>query len=204
MSLQQFLLLASAHFLALLSPGADFFLLLNHSLAHGRQAGYRTAVGIALANAVFIVAALLGVRCVQEHDVAYWAMYWAGGAYLAYLAWQLWHAAPMYSAPAQAASGHTRYFVRGVCSGLLNPKNALFYLTLLTVLTGQTASAFVRGAAGVWMFLVVLVWDCCVCWLVTQPKIFTVFQARQMRLNRCCAGVLAAIVGAMLWSAVLR
>lgn len=45
-----FLLVASTHFAALLSPGPDFFLLLRAGLTRGRLHAAGCAWGIALAN----------------------------------------------------------------------------------------------------------------------------------------------------------
>lgn len=202
MSWQQFLILASAHFLALLSPGPDFFLLLNHSLVHGRSAGYRTAWGIACANGVFIAAALGGVAWLQDSPRAYGLVYWGGCAYLAWLGWQFWRATPSSIQPDAASSAPARpaFFSRGFASGILNPKNAIFYLTLFTVLAGKDSTALGRGLAGAWMFVAVLAWDCLVSWLLTQARMLAVSSRQQARLNRASAWVLFGIVGAMAWT----
>jgi threonine/homoserine/homoserine lactone efflux protein len=55
--MQDFLWIAGAHFLALLSPGPDFFLVARSSLAHGWRGATGACIGIALANGVFIAAA---------------------------------------------------------------------------------------------------------------------------------------------------
>lgn len=204
MSWQQFLILASAHFLALLSPGPDFFILLNHSLLYGRGAGYRTALGIACANGIFIVAALCGVAWLQENPMAYGLMFWSGCAYLAWLGWQFWRAPSSPIRADAAPSNHDRpvFFVRGFASGIFNPKNAMFYLTLFAVLAGNESTALGRGLAGVWMFIAVLIWDCLVSWLFTQPRMLSAFSRQQTLLHRGSAWVLFGIVGGMVWSQV--
>ncbi|MBW6113036.1 LysE family translocator, partial [Pseudomonas aeruginosa] len=45
-----FVLVASTHFAALLSPGPDFFLLVRAALLRGRRQADGVAAGIALAN----------------------------------------------------------------------------------------------------------------------------------------------------------
>ena len=47
--------------------------------------------------------------------------------------------------------------VIGIASGLLNPKNALFYLSLAAALAGAPPLTLI--AYGAWMFTIVLVWD---------------------------------------------
>ncbi|MFX6330733.1 LysE family transporter, partial [Acinetobacter baumannii] len=56
----EFFLLAGAHLLALASPGPDFLLLLRGSLRHGRGYGLAAALGIALANGLYIALAIGG------------------------------------------------------------------------------------------------------------------------------------------------
>lgn len=203
---QQFLILAGAHFLALLSPGPDFFLLLNHSLAHGKWAGYRTAFGIACANGIFILAALFGVRWLQVNPLAYALMYWSGCAYLIWLGLQFWRARPSRIQVDAVPAGHDcpAFFMRGFASGILNPKNAMFYLTLFAVLAGKESTMLGRSLAGGWMFLAVLIWDCLVSWLFTRPRILAAFNRQQLLLHRGSAGVLFGIVGGMVWTMVAR
>jgi threonine/homoserine/homoserine lactone efflux protein len=185
----------------LLSPGPDFFLLLNHSLLHGPRAGYRTALGIACANGVFILAALTGLQWLEQNPLLFGLMYWSGCAYLAWLSWQCWRSPPHDIRTGTAAQCLTRpaFFTRGFVSGLLNPKNALFYLTLFTVLAGNNSTGAGRAMAGLWMLLVVWGWDCLVSWLFTRERILAAFGRRQHRLQQICAGVLFCIVLAMVW-----
>jgi len=49
-----FVVIAVTHFLALLSPGPDFFLLLTTLLRYSHRAAYRVAWGIALGNALIL------------------------------------------------------------------------------------------------------------------------------------------------------
>ena len=203
MSWQQFVVLAGAHFLALLSPGPDFFLLINHSLGYGRRAGYQTALGIACANGVFIIAALCGVTWLQRSPLTYALMYWSGCAYLAWLGMQFWRGAASSGsvsvAPAER-SDFPAFFGRGFASGILNPKNAMFYLTLFTVLAGKDTTMLGRGVAAAWMVAVVLVWDCSVSWLFTQPRTLAAFSRYHGLLHRAGAVVLVGIAAGLVVS----
>lgn len=201
MTWHHFLLLASAHFLALLSPVPDFFLLLNHTVAHGLRAGWLTALGIACANGVFIVAAVAGISWLQDYALAYWLVYAAGCAYLLWLGWQFWQAAnlPVTVVASRVGVSGSGFWWRGLLSGLLNPKNALFYLTLFTLLSGKDSSLWQRGAAGLWLFLVVLGWDALVCWALAQPTLLAAFKRQLGLLHRCSALLLWAVAAGMVW-----
>ena len=65
--LQSFLILALAHFLALISPGVDFFIIINTTIKNGKKTGIIVAFGIAIANLVYIVLALFGIIIIKEN-----------------------------------------------------------------------------------------------------------------------------------------
>ena len=52
--------LALAHFLALLSPGPDFFLIIGHAVRHRLRGSLFICLGIALGNALYTFAARAG------------------------------------------------------------------------------------------------------------------------------------------------
>lgn len=200
---QNFLLLAGAHFLALLSPGPDFFLLIHTALADGRRAALRVALGIACANGVFILAAIAGLGLLSEQPLAFALLHWAGCAYLVWLGWLFWLARPAVLEPV-ADPAHTglpalRHGLRGFLSGILNPKNALFYLSLFTVLAGPGSSPLARAGAGLWMFAVVLGWDCLIGWAFTRAQVRRRFEHRQTLLQRGSACVMWGAVTLMNW-----
>lgn len=204
MSWQHFLALAGAHFLALLSPGPDFLLLLNHTLCYGRKAGYATALGIACANGVFILCALVGMQWLLHSQTAFLLGYWIGCSYLAWVGWQFWRSARAAGDSWQTSerSPDHRFFLRGFLSGVLNPKNALFYLTLFTVLASKDCTSTGRALAGIWMFAVVLCWDCLLSYWLTQSSNMAFLKSRQQLLHRSSALLLWGLAGSLLGAGI--
>lgn len=165
--IQQFLLVAAAHFLALLSPGPDFFLVARLSMATGWKPATGACLGIALANGLFIVLAFGGVSVLRPDSSLFLVIQLSGCGYLLYLGWLFIRYAGASSLAAVDTQGDTRALNRatwwrglgmGLLSGLLNPKNALFYVSLASLVGTDTSSAW-KLAYGVWMFSVVLLWD---------------------------------------------
>ncbi|MFT4171985.1 MAG: LysE family translocator [Rhodocyclaceae bacterium] len=156
-----FLLVALAHFIALLSPGQDFLLLLRTSLCHGVRSGMRAAAGIALANALWIVAALTLIGSVQHIDALLDALRWVGGAILIHVGWHCLRA-PAAAPDAGALASPLGAFAAGFASGLSNPKNGLFYASLFALGISPTTSWLTKAAYGVWMTFAVFSWDCAV------------------------------------------
>ena len=72
--MQQFLIIALAHFLALLSPGPDFFLVARSSINSGWRLASGACLGIALANGAFIVMAFTGLSVLREGSLLFNAL----------------------------------------------------------------------------------------------------------------------------------
>ena len=84
-----FLLITSVHLLAAASPGPDFVLVSQQTLAKGRRTGLICSLGITLGLAIHITYSVLGLATVIAHSQPLLtAIKWLGGSYLIYLGWQ--------------------------------------------------------------------------------------------------------------------
>jgi len=206
-SWQQFLLVAGAHFLALLSPGPDFFLIVRGALLHGWRKAAAVCAGIAAANGVFIALAVGGFSALRPDGLLFHALQAAGCLYLAYLGALLLRHARSASMALRAAGRPgaaapppwPRRFAMGFASGILNPKNALFYASLFSLLAGQQASAGVQAAYGLWMCAAVLGWDLLVAACIGHPAVMACFGRYNAAIERCTGAVLLLIAAAGLW-----
>lgn len=154
--------LALAHALALASPGPDFMLVVSHGMRSRFFGSAFICLGIALGNGIYIVIAIAGWAGVSEHPVLYRVLEFGGAIYLAWLGKRLLKASgqpPPSPGTGSEPSGVIRQLLLGLGSALLNPKNMVFYLTLMTVLVNNNAFLRQRIAAGVWMVGLVLAWD---------------------------------------------
>src|SRR5699024_3482003 len=157
--MDQFLAVAAAHFLALLIPGVDFFLIARTSMSSGWRNASGVCLGIAAANGVFIAAAFSGVFLIS-YALLQNAIQLVGGGFLIVIVLSfLWSRTRIDAVriPRAHAATWMRTSGLGLASGLLNPKNALFYLRLASAI--GTASSVTLALYGTWMFSVVLVWD---------------------------------------------
>lgn len=83
--MQQFMIIALAHFLALLSPGPDFFLVARNAISSGWRIASGACLGIALANGAFIVIAFTGLSVLQQGSLLFSALQLVGASYLLYI-----------------------------------------------------------------------------------------------------------------------
>nr|WP_288499554.1 LysE family translocator [uncultured Pseudomonas sp.] len=201
--MQQFLIIAAAHFLALISPGPDFFLVARTSLAAGWRVASGACLGIAVANGAFIVAAFTGVSVLQPGSAPFITLQLVGCLYLLYLGMLfIRHAgSSVLQAPGEAAPASRASWLHaagmGFLSGILNPKNALFYVSLASMLDAQSSAGW-KAFYGVWMFAVVLGWDLLVALAIGNGRLLCNFQRALPLLERLSGLVLIALAVGML------
>lgn len=194
--------LALAHFLALLSPGPDFFLILGHAVRHRLRGSLCICLGIALGNALYICLAISGWSVMRQWPSLYRGMELAGAAYLAWLGLQLLRAgratARLTARQAAPLSPAGQLFT-GLGSALLNPKNAVFYLTLMTVIIGPAATLPQQVFAGAWMTLLVFAWDAGLAAAISLPGAQRALE-RRIPLVETLAGITLTAIA--LWLAL--
>lgn len=195
----EFYCIATAHFLALLSPGPDFFLILSRSLRRARPQ-YQLCCGIAVANGVHIILAVSGVGLLGS--LMTWMKY-LGGGYLIYLGVALLSTSRQEfiemkerAEGQQVPSGKSGFCV-GFYSALLNPKNPIFYLSLFSQLVDQATSLPTRSFYGMWMVGVVLLWNLLISAVLGSPKVHSRLSGFIYGAEKIC-GVLLASLGIFL------
>ncbi|MDC0610373.1 LysE family translocator [Vibrio sp.] len=199
-----FLTLALAHFVALLSPGQDFFLIVAHSVRNGLKGSRYICLGIASGNAFYIVVVLLCWQAINNHPELLNIIAGIGALYLIWLGWQLMKSC---NRERDSVTDNTtsifsagRQFVIGFGSALLNPKNALFYMSLMAVILGDDVSLQQQIFAGVWMSLVVLLWDLLIAFTVGYRGIQILFHRHLVMIERGAGLVLFTIGVSLLLS----
>jgi RhtB (resistance to homoserine/threonine) family protein len=135
--------------LAIVSPGPDFLMVTRQSLTHGRIAGIYCSLGIAAGISVHIGYCLLGLGLIIAQSLVLFSLIKVvSGIYLIYLGWHAIksaHATPT-SDPALAITGDLlnakhclnkqdkiKAFRQGFFTNLLNPKAALFFVSLFSI-----------------------------------------------------------------------
>ena len=118
----------------IVTPGPDTALTIRNTLAGGRAAGVRTALGVVCGQASWAVAASLGVAALLvASEPVFVALKLAGAAYLVVLGVQsLIAAVRARELPSHAARrAHGGELRQGLFSNLANPKMAVFFTSLL-------------------------------------------------------------------------
>lgn len=194
-----FAMLALSHFVALLSPGPDFFLLTGYAIRYRLRGSMGLCIGIAAGNAVYIALAIIGWSELRRSPVLFSIIELAGAAYLLWIGSHLIRSRPGNLALRGVDAGCpslAKQLLMGLASALLNPKNALFYLALMTSLLGANVSLLQQSVSGIWMVSVVLVWDLLVVMLIGLPPVQRRLSAAVVIIERIAGAVL---MGFGLW-----
>ena len=127
------LLFAGAALLMVLTPGPNMIYLISRSICQGRRAGVISLLGVVAGFLVHMFAAAIGLTALfLAVPLAYEVLRWAGAAYLLYLAWQALKpgARSPFEARELPADPPGRLFLMGFLTNVLNPKIAVFYLSI--------------------------------------------------------------------------
>lgn len=192
-----------------LTPGPNMGWLAVTSATRGRRAGLLAVGGITLGLTAYMLAAAAGLaEAILLYPALYQALRWAGVLFLLWLAWEAWAGAD--SAPdAAAAPGHDGgLFWRGLVANLLNPKAAVFYLTLLPgFIDPKRASPFVQAGilGGAHVVVSVLVHGSIVMFASSLGPLLQEAGARRRKgMSRILALLMVAIALWLAWETRFR
>ena len=185
--------LALAHFVALLSPGPDFFLLVGYAVRYRMRGSAGLCVGIAIGNGLYILLAIIGWGILRQLPLLFTVIELLGALYLLWIGSLLIRSRPQTLTGADAQStcpGFGKQLLLGLGSSLLNPKNALFYLALMTALLGPSVTLLQQTMSGIWMTCVVLFWDLLILMFIGLPQIQRRLTRGIVWIERIAGGVL--------------
>ena len=191
-----FATVALAHLLAAMSPGPSFVLSVRTATSEGLRPALALAAGFGLGAATWAAAALLGLTLLFE--AAPWlltALKVGGGAYLVWIAWQLWRHArePLPEiAPGATPRGAASAARRGLLVQLANPKVSVFFGAVFVGIVPADATALGKALLLANIFAVETLWYCAVAGLFSTPRARAGYARWKAALDRAFGGALAA------------
>lgn len=173
---REFLTIAVAHALAVASPGPDFALVLRQSLAHGRRTALWSSIGIGCGISIHIVYSLLGLGLLLKSSATALAVVkYLGAAYLAYVGLLALQTKPRTGeldlAPAATEPTSRAAWTTGFLVNVLNPKAALFFISLFPLAVSASTPKLIQAGYGLWMALTTMAWFCFVSVVFTKPEV---------------------------------
>ncbi len=115
-----------------LTPGPNMAWLALTSATQGMRSGFAAVAGIATGLAILAVASAVGLaELAARSPFAFSLLRYAGVAYLLWLAWQTWVGEKEAASGEIDAKAMAAWFRHGLLLNLLNPKAAVFFVTVL-------------------------------------------------------------------------
>ncbi|MBB1490811.1 MULTISPECIES: LysE family translocator [unclassified Paracoccus (in: a-proteobacteria)] len=185
--------------LAILSPGPAIIAASRSAAARGRQASMPYAMGLAIGASFWCLFALFGLTVLfRVLPQSYTVLRFLGGAYLIWIAVQMWrHAADPLAMEGESVTGPG--FLQGLALNLSNPKPALFYAGVIMTIFPVLSTA---GAAII--YLVALTVEVCfyaaVTVLMATGPMRRGYRAAKTAIDR----VAGTLIGALGLTLILR
>ncbi|WP_447038766.1 LysE family translocator [Vibrio alginolyticus] len=207
------LTLASIHFIALMSPGPDFALVVQNATRHGRQTGLYIALGLSVGILLHSLFSLTGVSfVVHQHPVLYSVVQLLGGSYLLYLGIGALRAVismiqkPQTDQPKKqnnlVISNKRQAFAKGFATNILNPKALVFFVSLMSSLVPVGMSITGKGIALVILFGLSLFWFSSLAWMLSTQRLQRKLQQAGIYIDGLCGVVFTLVGGSILYQTI--
>lgn len=206
--------LASIHFIALMSPGPDFALVVQNATRHGRQTGLYIALGLSCGILLHSLLSLTGISyLVHQQPTLFAIIQLAGGSYLLYLGFgalrSTWNI--VQQSDDQAVETKTKdlviankreAFSKGFATNILNPKALVFFISLMSSLVPADMSLSGKGFALIILFGLSLFWFSLLAWMLSTKALQKKLSEATVYIDGLC-GVVFSIIGlSILWQSL--
>ena len=195
--LHQFLLVAGIHWLALMSPGPDFAMVMRNSLVYSRRTGVLAATGLASGIAMHVTYSLLGLGLLISRSILLFSIIkWIGALYLISIGLKSLRAQPEPEVETETAVKKdlttAQAWRMGFLTNALNPKVTLFFLALFTTIIPRQTAMGVKALYGTEMVLATFIWFAFVAVVLSHHTINKAFARVKYKLERVFGVVLIA------------
>ncbi|MEH7035976.1 LysE family translocator [Priestia megaterium] len=180
-----------------LSPGPDFFLVMKNSLGFGRRIGIATALGVASALFVHVTYTILGFTYIIEKFPSIFIAIKVAGSL--YLLWLGFHAIRSVKQNKEQAENELKIntdknvkqgFREGFICNVLNPKAALFFLSIFSQFISSDTASWVRWIYGTEIVVAVGLWFTFISTVISYQKFRDYYERYSYWLDRCLGAIL--------------
>ncbi|MFT4929522.1 MAG: threonine/homoserine/homoserine lactone efflux protein [Phenylobacterium sp.] len=212
----EFLLIATAHLVAVASPGPDFAVVLKHSITYGRRCAIYTSLGVGAAIMLHITYTLIGIGILITQTPWVFDLFkYAAAAYLCYIGFSAIRSAPpkaqatdkseQADSEVKTADGYSelsnkRAFWMGFLTNGLNPKATLFFLSLFSVIVAADTPASIKLVYGVYMSLATAAWFSFLSMILSMTAVRTFLLQKGYLFDRLMGIILLSLAAKLVFS----
>lgn len=182
--------------LAVISPGADFAMVVRNSYAYGRTTGLLSAAGVAAGVLVHVTYTMLGVGLlIAANTTVFTAIKLAGAAYLVYIGLRTFFARADLTVDLERRAELSRWGAlrTGFLTNVLNPKTTLFVVSTYTQVVGPETALWQQLGYGLFMSFAHLAWFGAVALFFSHSRLRTAMLRAQKAINRVIGGTLVGL-----------
>ncbi|MEU6867436.1 LysE family transporter [Streptomyces sp. NPDC046876] len=182
--------------LAVISPGADFAMVVRNSYLYGRPTGLFAAAGVAAGVLVHVSYTMLGVGLLIASSTAlFTAIKLAGAAYLVWIGIRTFRARADLTVDLESKPQLTRVGAlrSGFLTNVLNPKTTLFVVSTFTQVVGPETPVWQQAGYGLFMSAAHLGWFGAVALFFSNARLRDRMLKAQKALNRAIGSVLVGL-----------
>lgn len=191
--------LAIIHLFAVMAPGPDFVMVSRNSLVYSRRTGILCAIGLGLGVMVHFIYCSLGLSLVITKSILlYSTIKFLGAGYLIYIGYQALTNKTEVSASganlkAKQDLSHFEAVKAGFLTNLLNPKAAVYFLSIFTQFIKPETPMIIHGIYGAEIIFVTVAWFSCLALVLSHSSIKKAFQSIQGHIEKAMGGILVLL-----------
>lgn len=196
--LSNLLAVAVVSLLAAISPGPDFFIVLRNSLSYSRKSGLMTALGVSLALIIHLCYTLVGLGVlIAESPFLYILLKYTGVGYLFFIGSSglisSFRKSPALDLKYSKSFNEISTFKalrQGFLTNLLNPKAAIFFISLFSQFIDSNTPIFLRVEYAFINWSITLSWFLFLSYLITSKGFIGKINHFRIYIDRIMGGAL--------------
>lgn len=218
--LEQFLVIAITHLIAVASPGPDFAIILKQSIRYNRRIAIYTSLGIAAGIIVHVIYSLVGIGLLIASDERLFTLLkYIAASYFVYVAWHCFYVhkveevvtASSVTPNENRASERVnpiqgeipsikKAFLTGFLINALNVKATLFFVSLFSLVIVPDTALSLKIAYGVYLTLATGAWFCFISYMLTHQRIRHLLQCKSYIIDRIMGIILLLLAAQLVFS----
>lgn len=197
-------ILGFIEFIAVISPGPDFFMVVRSALKYGKYSAFLVSAGITAGAATHATVVVFFLDLLQDTFIV--IVHWIslfGGFYLLYIAYQAYRHAHTINIEKQSLTRKVSYkklFRDGLFCNLSNPKCIIFFLSILPLFVIKSDSLWYHLALIFIIVLVTFIWFSLLGLLISHDKIRNFFTNKIIIIEYSFSIILLLFSGALFYA----
>lgn len=184
-------------FLAIVSPGPNFFLVASKALSKSRKAGVITSIGVGVGSFIYSILGFLGIAAiVSSSDTAYSVLRYLGGSYLIFLGLSMVFKKKKNDLAGSLKTEKSddnfyRSFVTGLTTNLSNPKAMVIYVSVFSM-SAEPVPLFYRALTCFLIFTISASWYSFVAVSFSNKRVLSFYNSKSRLISGFFASAIVA------------